>query len=263
MCGLCEKKFCHKCHIERHDNQEHKCNEDDVKTVNLMNNDTKPCPKCFVPIYKIDGCDQMYCVKCYTAFSWKTGRIETGRIHNPHYYEIQRKLNNGYVMREPGDRVGDGCENIELLTFMNLLKFVKDRDKRTKLSTINREADHIRYVELRMYETDEGLFRREYQNLRVKYLMQDIDEYNWKKDIKKILKKKMKNKEVSDVLTMYVDISLDNIRRFCMDTSEESVNNILLTMEKVKKYVNKSLSNISDRFNNKVPYISSSFEIRF
>lgn len=86
----------------------HVCNPDDVATAKLLNHDTRSCPKCDTPIYKIDGCDQMWCTQCHTAFSWKTGEIQT-RIHNPHYYEWLRKRSaTGEIPREPGDVVGDG-----------------------------------------------------------------------------------------------------------------------------------------------------------
>jgi hypothetical protein len=33
----------------------------------------------------------MWCVVCRTAFSWNTGLIEDGHIHNPHYYQFLRE----------------------------------------------------------------------------------------------------------------------------------------------------------------------------
>lgn len=45
----------------------------------------------------------MYCTisGCNTAFSWNTGEIETGTIHNPHYYEMMKKM--GRQQRAIGD----------------------------------------------------------------------------------------------------------------------------------------------------------------
>ena len=66
----------------------------------------------------VRNCDQMYCIQCNTAFSWKTNQIETGRIHNPHYYEQLRKKN----VIIPREQETDGfCDNIdeELLSQMS------------------------------------------------------------------------------------------------------------------------------------------------
>ena len=59
----------------------------------------------------LSNCDQMYCTQCQTAFSWRTGKIETGTIHNPHYYEFQRKMNGGVAPRVAGDNPCGGLPN--------------------------------------------------------------------------------------------------------------------------------------------------------
>jgi len=62
-----------------------------VESVKLKKKDTMGCPSCGVRIYKIEGCDQMWCVECHTPFSYKTGDIVKGVVHNPHYYEYIRE----------------------------------------------------------------------------------------------------------------------------------------------------------------------------
>lgn len=98
-CGICGKNICKKCHCPNED--EHKCNEDDIKSVLSIRKESKPCPSCKIPIHKISGCDQMWCPHCHCAFSWTKGTIETGMIHNPHYYQWMRE--NGSVPRQNGD----------------------------------------------------------------------------------------------------------------------------------------------------------------
>jgi hypothetical protein len=82
----------------------HVCNPDTIATVKLLQSSSKACPTCTTRITRSEGCDQMWCTQCQTAFSWKTGQIEKGRIHNPHFYEWQRQhANGGEIPREPGD----------------------------------------------------------------------------------------------------------------------------------------------------------------
>lgn len=55
VCILCKGKLCTKCRVEITE-EKHKCNPNDVKSFKQMKKDTKPCPKCAVGIYKIEGC---------------------------------------------------------------------------------------------------------------------------------------------------------------------------------------------------------------
>ena len=66
---------------------EHTCDEEKVKSAELIRKQCKNCPKCGALTYKISGCPQMWCTSCHTAWNWNTGRIETKIIHNPHYFE--------------------------------------------------------------------------------------------------------------------------------------------------------------------------------
>jgi hypothetical protein len=81
----------------------HECNPDNLASAKLIDADTRGCPKCGARVYKISGCNQMFCTACNDcAFDWVTGRIETV-IHNPHYYEFQRQRNGGQAPRVIGD----------------------------------------------------------------------------------------------------------------------------------------------------------------
>ena len=89
-CGTCDVYVCPECRVVKgaRNDEEHKCDEDAVATARLIAAETKNCPQCAIAIYKIDGCDQMWCVECHTPFSWRTGEKVVGTIHNPHYYQV-------------------------------------------------------------------------------------------------------------------------------------------------------------------------------
>ena len=92
-CPLCNTRYCEKCHEKANDSEaEHKCDPTTLATMEMISEQTKPCPKCSSRIHKIDGCNMMWCVVCHTAFHWLTGEITRGRIHNPEFFRYLATL---------------------------------------------------------------------------------------------------------------------------------------------------------------------------
>ena len=95
-CGICERSTCAQClvqyPIDDPKGEAHECSEDDKKTVELIKKSCRNCPCCGMSIYRIEGCNQMFCTVCNTAFDWATGALlNTRQIHNPHYTDYLRR----------------------------------------------------------------------------------------------------------------------------------------------------------------------------
>jgi len=86
-CAVCECHVCKDCEVVVDDKNTHTCDPNILASAKLLKKETKPCPSCASAIYKISGCDQMWCTQCKVAFSWNTGKKVRGHVHNPHYYE--------------------------------------------------------------------------------------------------------------------------------------------------------------------------------
>jgi hypothetical protein len=117
-CGVCDTTTCVEC-LEIKENDTHECKKENVESAKMIKKETRPCPTCATRIYKIDGCDQMWCIDCKTAFSWNTGKVVNTKIHNPHYYDYIRRT-QGQVPRDPDDFVMGQNVCIEFPTFVNV-----------------------------------------------------------------------------------------------------------------------------------------------
>ena len=203
-CGMCALYTCNMCHALKKEG--HECNPDDVKTVELKATDTKPCPKCGVEITKTDGCDQMWCTDCHTAFSWNKGTIET-KIHNPHYYEWMRR--NGQEQREAGDMVcGRGLQDIRMTNVMRTVSMPAwDR-----FHNLLRKARHIHESEMPQYRTDHVVNN---EALRIQYMRKEIDMAEFKVQLQRSSKKHEKKQEIHGILGMFVASTTDILFRCC------------------------------------------------
>lgn len=236
-CGICERSYCKECHEEF--KVGHECDQATVATVKLMKTDSKPCPACFVSIEKIDGCDQMFCVMCNTAFSWRTGMIVTGRIHNPHYYEYLRRRDLGTV-REIGDVPCGGLDNRP--------PTVNDSIHRQVIHGAHRLYFHIQDVTLR------ALAAKDTEEARVQYLMNRITEAEFKRSIQRTHKANSKKLEQRMVFTMFCEVLVDLFRNYCPDKKYQQLYSEILSLT---EYTNQQFVKIAGVFDCKAPVIYS------
>jgi hypothetical protein len=191
-CELCERKTCAKC-LEIVE-EEHECKEESIASAEMIKKDTKPCPKCSIRVYKIDGCNQMWCVQCNTPWDWVTGKIVNGTIHNPHYYQFLQKQNAGVMPRNPGDVVCGGLPEIwamnQLLhrldsTYLPVVRFIQ----------INVFGIHRIIVDVRFRLIDErqqNRFETQLTDSRIRYMLNRTTEEEFRTEIYNINAKRDK-----------------------------------------------------------------------
>lgn len=175
-CGQCSKNYCKDCYELKMDG--HMCNPDDVKTVELLHTNTKRCPSCSISIFKIDGCNQMWCVECKTAFSWDTGRIINGVIHNPHYFEWQQRQNQR-GQHEMENENGNACPNERITPSIRRFRFL-DLAQQQRITNLIQVITHVREVTIPSLTENEDRFTRN-RDIRVDYLNGHVtrDYFKW------------------------------------------------------------------------------------
>jgi len=270
-CGLCEKWACNACHEIKGATRDspHECNPETVATVSLLANDTRPCPNCRTGIFKIDGCDQMWCTQCHTAFNWRTGRIEAN-VHNPHYFEWLRRNGNN-VPRAPGDVP---CQQNEMQhnTYRELRTAMTRHVDHylTKICSefmedVIRHTLHMRYTIMTRYEVPAN---REAINetLRIAYMRNQINEMQLKTSLQRNEKKYAKSREIHNVLEILLNTITSIVYRFIQHLHDAPLNNwtldILEEIDPIVDYVNECLRETSKTYSSKVIQFSNKIRVK-
>jgi hypothetical protein len=201
------------------------------------------------------NCDQMWCVSCHTAFSWKDGKIETGVVHNPHFYQFQRNNGNGNAPRVRGDVRCGGLvgfyavnDKIEYAGFSSEMKWV---------SEAHRLVGHIRGVELPIYRPPQVAECN--RDLRILFLLNEIKEKDWQSKLKAREKKREKNNAIFLILSMFAD-SLSDLMGVIADSPTDDIPELLVQLNQLREYVDNTLVSVGERFKNKTPRISPQWQ---
>ena len=274
-CGLCSIYSCVHCNavIGHNKDDPHICNDDDVKSTELIKKETKPCPTCGTRIYKITGCDQMWCTGCHKAFSWKTGVVDTGRIHNPHFYQYQREnAENGVAPRVPGDGACNGLDLYYAVNHSIVRKLPFDaampgnsiplKPLVIKLHRLIQDISEVRIPVIR--DTIAGL--NNFENERYYYIMK-----KWTKEelSNAVYRGDSKHKENTELLHIYELLSVTGIELFARllrdDTTKnefhKTVINSINEYNNLATYCNEQFKTISLTYNHRVPFINQGFDL--
>jgi ribosomal protein S27AE len=199
-----------------------------VATAELLNKDTKPCPKCGTGIFKIDGCDQMWCTECHCAFNWQTGLLETGHVHNPHFFEFQRRM--GTNMRNVQDMPCNAHNPDRYHGILrNLLDGMFNRTSKAMRASLNLpEIDPTQEMNIKQKTTDVTMslpaFVTEMQRyrqdaiqnnmeLRVKYLTEEFTDAQFRSYLFRDAKKFNVEREMGQVIQTVVFAMTDILTR--------------------------------------------------
>ena len=248
-CGVCDNWSCPDCHEVKGKDKDgpHVCDPNNVETAKLLAKDSRNCPKCASMIFKIDGCDQMFCTQCHTAFSWRTGRVESGTIHNPHYYEYHRQ--RGTLQRNPGDVPCGGFPEwfrINHTCARNSALFAK-------IAAAHRTHGHCQWVVIPRYTTG----NQDNRDLRVKFMIGDIDEDEFKRKIQQREKARHRKTDIVQVLEMYTTVLNDLFQAYVVDGDYNSICEALTSLQ---THFNSTMDAISKRYSKcATPRITENF----
>jgi len=281
-CGLCKLKCCSQCGVKKEEN--HTCDEETKASFQVIKTDTRPCPKCAIPIHKWEGCNQMYCTQCSCMFDYRTGRLETGLFHNPHYFEA---IENGTIQGRDNNQAG-GCRVINQYNFLYSLRKWKKCEPKMRFEVISnmlRLVNHIDDYTLRNHYTNENN-DAECRKMRRDFLLKELDEKDWFRVLKIIEKSRERNTEIRQVLELFKDVGRDillNIQEVMMAIYnqsywEERPRDIIVNEQviedpteyvfkqvneflKFKDFCNDKFIKIEHLFKNKAPEISPDLNV--
>ena len=239
-CGTCQTQFCPSCREARPDKDAHTCDSALVATIAAIVNDSRPCPTCGMAISKVSGCDQMYCTACDTAYSYETGKVVTGVIHNPHYFERMKAL-HGAVPRQPGDT---GCG---MQPFYTLPGPIRNNDL---LRKIFQTARHTEQVSLPEFPTVAAPTNN--TDLRVRYLLKELDEKRFKQLIQQRDRKRQLDLEIRGCLELFVVIVMEFFHK--PSVAAEKIKEFI---NQIDTLVNAPLRAIGERYGNRIIQIDT------
>jgi len=265
-CGTCESWTCPDCLVVLGKDKAvaHTCAQDAVDSAKMIRAETMPCPKCGTRIFKIDGCDQMWCVMegCNTAFSWTSGRVIVGAVHNPHYYEWLRR--QGTAEREVTDVPCGGVPD-----FWHVLSsFRIARITPAESSDLERIHRMVIEMEARLNDYPARMPQLVNKDLNVAYLLKDIEEAEWKRQLEFTEAKFIRKREIGYILNMLVTAAADLMNQL-VNRCNAAVNSDLRIEAKVwimevfmpqlaelRSYTNQALKDLAVRNHMAVPQIS-------
>ena len=193
----------------------------------------------------------MWCTECHATFDWATGReVHTANIHNPHYFEWVRRNNNGVVPRNPLDIPNNPCGDGRLPNAYLITSKYPTSSTLKRITTLLRVLNHMLAYDV--VNNQNGDLEARNRDLRVKYLLNEITDKDWKKKLQQREKKRDLQLAKSQVCEMIITVSGQYINEIANQRVHITrVYEIVQDLEKIVDYYNESMKNVLERFDSK------------
>lgn len=193
----------------------HACDPDILANVRsiLDSNDTRMCPRCSQPIHRTEGCAQMLCIECGTAFDWRTGAIDQGPIHNPHLRQYGERMGRSLdqLQRRPCEAAAAGA-----VGFYDVDRAVRGLPQRTLLLAAQRVCTHMERVTLRTLRESVDKYRpnrfETNLDLRIRLLNHDIEDVRFKDLVKDRYRRFERSQQKFQIIEAFVEMASDVLR---------------------------------------------------
>ena len=157
--------------------------------------------------------------------------IASGPIHNPHFYDFQRK--HGKLGRTPGDVPCGGLPDLSVIIRLCSPSILYDRNGMINKSascsvfyTVHRLVSHIENVEMRRYAAPRVGDTLE---MRIDYLTNKVTEDRFKQRLQQMEKKREKRRDINNIYMMFTQTSSDILRQFVDDKTKVRAALLVLT----------------------------------
>jgi hypothetical protein len=178
-CGSCKETVCVKCREVEKD-KKHKCDPSVIASLKMIEQQSKPCPKCKVGIERSHGCGHMFCTFCRTHFDWNTLKIlDQNQSTNFHYINAPSlQALHGNAREAQGDCMVDFNFNIPLSVDSSPVYLALEH-------AFRQERKRIIFMKRSLFNEDK-INRKHEENLikfRMQYIKKEVDKEEYVKKL--------------------------------------------------------------------------------
>lgn len=221
-CRVCKAEICAKCRepcftLFDGGGLPHTCKKESIESVKMLEQISRPCPKCAIPIVKIDGCRHMFCTICKQPYDWETLETHISNT-NPEYYtwvDRERRRNFSGETIQNADRFRQlfspesiGDDGMSLTQRLELLseKYMYDgyRTLSYIIQVLNLIETNIITNLIKLIPSPS-----EFEKMRISYILRTLTEIEW---VEKI--------EWAETLSVYIQYVITELDKFITGTLE-------------------------------------------
>lgn len=253
-CNICNTVVCTECLFLK--TEGHVCDPNVVESVKDIRTTTKSCPSCSTLIHKTEGCDHMNCTNCGIHFSWENGTILS---NSSNYHYRNRMIRQQF--RDSDDAAEQLCavslehDRIPESVLRELLaskSIVLDESIYENLYEVTKAVRHLKRTEYSEVIISKNS-REKYDELQIKYAMNEITEKVWEQQVYKTHIKQQSYELIAGILHIYI-ANMDGIQSEIYNAAREDnitcefLENIIVKMGRLCDIINNNIQEIHDEY---------------